>query len=763
MTSGKSELLDRAMRLHREGQLAVAASLYREVLSAQPRDFDAANLLGSIRLRQGAYEEALALIGQALEVNPQAAEARVNFGYALSRLDRLDEALESFRQAARLRPDLAAAHSAIAMVSGSLDRHDEAVASWRRALEIAPASAELHNNLGAALSALGRPEEAVASYRRAIVLQPGSAELHVNLGLALLGLGQLGEAEASYRRALGIAPDNSQANNDLGVVLNRLGRVEEAVACYRRAVAITPDAAAAHNNLGAALSKLDRHKEAAESCRRALELDPDHAEALNNLGNALGKLDRADDAAACYRRAIEIRPDYADAYANLGTIQGKCREYEAAIVNFRRALAINPELVESHVGLGHALGEDQKIAEAIGHYEEALRLKPDYAEAHSHLGIALKMLGRIEDGRRAIETAIRLEPRRVEFYASLASSSKRFAAGDPHLAAMEKLARDAASLSGEDQMQLHFALGKALADVGRHQESFAHLLAGNALKRAQTPYDEAATLGSFDRVRVVFTAELMRDKAGFGDPSAIPVFVVGIPRSGTTLVEQILASHSRVFGAGEIADLADTVSELVAPRRTAAIFPEGVTGMSGAQLCELGGRYIERIAALAPTAARITNKMPANYSLAGLIHLALPNARIIHVRRDPVDTCLSCFSILFGGNQPQTYELGELGRHYRAYQGLMEHWRGVLPAGVLLEVQYEEVVADLKGEARRILAHCGLDWEDACLEFHQAERPVWTASANQVRQPIYRSAIGRWRPYRAMLGPLLAELGVDLD
>lgn len=761
MTDAMDELLDRTMRLHREGQLAAAASLYREILGSEPLNFDATNLLGSICLRQGEFEEALAIIGKALQINPRSVEAQLNFGYALSHLDRLDEALASFRRAVELRPDFAEAHSAIAMVSAALDRLDEAAASWRRATEIEPDSAELHNNLGAALSELGRHEEAAASYRRAIELRPGSAELHNNLGLALVGLGRPEEAAESYRRAIEVLPDHGQAHNNLGVVLRRLGRVEESVASYRRAIEIEPGAAEPHNNLGAALSKLGRHEEAAESFRRAIEIAPDHAEAHNNLGNALGELDRADDAVACYQRAIEIAPTYVDAYANLGTLQVKIRRYDAAVVSFRRALAINPEVAQAQNGLAHALAEGRQLAEAIAHYEKALRIKPDYAEAHNNLGLALKMLGRIEEGQRAVETAIRLAPNRVEFYASLAASSKQFTQGDPHLAAMEGLARDVGSLPGEDQMLLHFALGKALADVGRHEESFAHLFAGNALKRRQTAYDEAAALSMFDRVRTIFTTELMREKAGLGHPSAVPVFIVGMPRSGTTLVEQILASHSRVFGAGEVSDLADAVGQLVTPGRTSAEFPEGARGMSGAQLHELGANYLERIITRAPAAIRITDKLPANFALAGLIHLALPNARIIHVRRDPVDTCLSCFSILFGGHQPQTYDLAELGRYYRAYTALMEHWRGVLPPGVMLEVQYEEVVADLEHQARRIVAHCGLAWDDACLEFHRTQRLVLTASVNQVRQPIYHTAIGRWRPYRDMLGPLLAELGMN--
>jgi hypothetical protein len=232
-------------------------------------------------------------------------------------------------------------------------------------------------------------------------------------------------------------------------------------------------------------------------------------------------------------------------------------------------------------------------------------------------------------------------------------------------------------------------------------------------------------------------------------------------RSGTTLVEQILASHPKVHGAGERTDFADLATRNLTAGGVPATFPESFAAMTREQLADLGAQYLHRIQTLAPGAERVIDKMPENFRFAGAIHLALPNARIVHVRRDALDTCLSCFSILFAGDQPFAYDLGELGRFYSAYEALMEHWRRVLPDGVMLEVQYEELIADTEGQARRIIAHCGLEWDDNCLAFHRNPRPVRTASALQVRQPIYQSSVGRWLAYRDLLQPLLAELNVD--
>jgi len=254
------------------------------------------------------------------------------------------------------------------------------------------------------------------------------------------------------------------------------------------------------------------------------------------------------------------------------------------------------------------------------------------------------------------------------------------------------------------------------------------------------------------------TRELMQEKRGGGDRSAAPVFVLGMPRSGTTLVEQILASHSKVFGAGELETFGATVASFARSRHATHGIVDLLPTLSGEDVRAIGADYLARIRPAAGAAERIVNKLPSNYLFVGIIHLALPNARIIHTLRDPVDTCFSNFSLLFAETQAFAYDLGELGRYYKAYDAIMRHWRDVLPPGVMLDVRYEDLVDDVEANARRIIAHCGLDWEDGCLTFHQTRRPVRTASSAQVRQPIYRSSVGRWRPYRDLLQPLLDAL-----
>jgi tetratricopeptide (TPR) repeat protein len=639
--------------------------------------------------------------------------------------------------------------------------HNEtAVDLLRKAISLNDRTPTFHSDLALALRALGRMQEAVVHYTRALALQPDSAEAHNNLGSSLRNLARLDDAIVEYRRALALKPDYADARNNLGNALRDQGKLEEAIAEYRRALALNPGVAEAHNNLGSVLRNLGKSDEAVAEYRRALALKPGAAETHYNLGNALTNLGRIDEAVAEYRRALALKPDYAEAHNNLGNALSHQGRFDEAVAEYRQALELKSDYAEAHYNLGNALSDQGKLDEAVAEYRQALALKPDSPETYNNLGNALRDQGRLEEARHAYEKAVKLEAGNPAFYFGLASV-KRFAPDDAELAALEKLEADPAFLSAEERMYLHFALGKACADLGDPERSFRHFMEGNALKRQQTDYDEAAIHEQFGRIRSAFTAELMRDKRILGNPSPVPVFIIGMPRSGTTLIEQILASHPKVFGGGELMNMPNGVARLHRPAVGAAQFPEAVSSMDAEELRRFGASYVAAVRDLAPDAERITDKMPTNFRFVGLIHLVLPNARIVCARRDPLDTCLSCFSNLFSSNkQPYAYDLAELGRFYRAYEALMEHWRSILPPGVMLEVQYEEVVADLDGQAHRIVAHCGLEWDDACLAFYKAKRPVRTASAAQVRQPIYRTSIGRWHAYKHLLGPLIEALGV---
>jgi Flp pilus assembly protein TadD len=569
--------------------------------------------------------------------------------------------------------------------------------------------------------------------------------------------GHLAEAQAMCLRVLAVRPDEPKALHILGLIAQQSGDFGGAIDRLRRAVTHAPDVAVYYAGLGEACRLAGRVEEAVAHARRALELKPDYVEALGNLALAMAGLERLDEAAELLRQAIAMEPRHPDFHLRLGFVlvnQGRLQEAEAAL---QQVLVLSPTSHDAFQLLGWVMFMKGSLDVAAAHYRRALELKPDFADAYNGLGHALHALGRFSGAADSYRSALALDPGNTLIHFNLANA-KIFTEDDAQLAAMQALACKS-NLGERERIFLHFALGKAHADLNQHARSFEHLLRGNAVKRTHLRYDETATLATLSRIEATFTQPLLKKKARHGERSHLPVFILGMPRSGTSLVEQILASHPRVFGAGELTAMDEALGAVRAGRGLLP-YPDCVPALDAAAIQEIGARYLSHVRRLAPTGTtRVTDKMPSNFSFAGLIHLVLPNARIIHTVRDPVDTCISCFSRLFTLEHNFTYDLAELGRYYRAYQRLMAHWQRVLPPGRILNVRYEELVADLGGQARRMIAHCGLDWDDRCLAFHRTQRAVRTASARQVRQPIYTSSIGLRRHYEPFLGPLLAALG----
>jgi tetratricopeptide (TPR) repeat protein len=454
-------------------------------------------------------------------------------------------------------------------------------------------------------------------------------------------------------------------------------------------------------------------------------------------------------------RAIKLNPGSSEAQNALGISFGSLSQHQKAVFHLDRAIAIDPENAEAHHNLGCALGAMGRNEDAVAHFGRAVALKPACAQMNYSFGSACLTLGRLSEAKSALEKSIDLEPRPTFFLAL--TECTRFDTRNRYASSLIHLERNCAALPVDEQLNLHFALGNAYRDLNRHDLAFAQWSKGNLLKRKMIRYDEAGTLASVKRIASAFSQDVILRNAGLGDPSSAPVFIVGMPRSGTTLIEQVIASHPDVHGAGEIGCLGRVETRRGAP---SPCYPEDFAEIGPEGLSTFGSSCVGRLKVLAPESAkRITDKVPTNFWFLGLIHLALPNARIIHVRRNPVDTCVSCFSKLFDNPPPPfAYDLGELGRYFRAYEAIMEHWRRVLPQGAMLEVTYEDVVANFETEARRIISYCELDWNPACLAFDKNRRYVATASSVQVRRPVYRTSVEAWKPYREFLGPLFEAL-----
>jgi tetratricopeptide (TPR) repeat protein len=604
-------------------------------------------------------------------------------------------------------------------------------------------SAQQRYALAQQLHQQGRYAEAESHYRQLLSAYGEYDGLLTRLGEVCFRQRHLEDAAAFYRRAAAVAPRNPGPYLDLGNTLASLGRSEEALAAYAKATEAAPDSVEARHAAGTCLARLGRLSEAVAQFEIVLARQPDHVACLYDRGVALLLLGRTQQGVDCLERAIRLRPDFVQAYDRLVAALQDTNQHEEAVEWLGKLVALVPDQVRARNLFGRSLSVLGRTEEADSVFQEALAIAPDNAETQFEIGKAWQLRGRFAEARRAIERAIALAPD-VPAYWHLLVQGETIREGDRAIATLEGMAERSESFSDADQAVIHFALAKVYDDLTRTEQAFASLSRANALQRRLTPYQEARELAMLRMIAARFSTDFLARNEGCGDPSQVPVFIVGMPRSGTTLVEQILASHPAVYGTGELGDLARLYDSLGA----------GGRALTREELASIGGRYVDRLRRKAPQALRITDKMPGNFASVGLIRLALPGACIIHVRRNPVETCFSCYRRLFNYGHLYTYDLGELGRYYRGYEALMEHWRHALPQGAMLEVSYEELIADFEPQARRIVAYCGLDWDPACLSFHKTERTVDTASAFQVRQPLYGTSIDRAHAYERWLGPL---------
>jgi tetratricopeptide (TPR) repeat protein len=412
----------------------------------------------------------------------------------------------------------------------------------------------------------------------------------------------------------------------------------------------------------------------------------------------------------------------------------------------RKAIAENADTSDFHANLGLALRKQGELQDAIEACKTAIRIDPEFAEAHNNLGLVFMDAGEIDRAMECFREALRLDPTMTSTSLNMARA-RRFGEADlPEIARIESLLeRD--DILREGRINLHFALGKMLEDCGRYDQAFAHFRKGNEYKRGYVRFDSEHYRRWCARIREVFTAKFFAGNGALGDPSERPVFIVGMPRSGTTLVEQILASHPQVFGAGELRTIVETVCTLEARDASEVVYPELVAGLDEAAIHWAGQHYLDTLRSMDEGADRVTDKMPTNF-----FHLG-----IIHCRRDAMDICVSNFVLLFGEGHYYSYDLADIASYYRGYEQMMAHWKEVLPIR-MYEVQYEELVTDQERISRELVDYIGLDWDDRCLEFHQTRRAVQTASNWQVRQPIYKSARKRWKHYEKNLAQLKSDL-----
>ena len=527
--------------------------------------------------------------------------------------------------------------------------------------------------------------------------------------------GRLDEAEAIYHAILEAEPENPDALHLSGVVAHQRGQAADAVERIGRALELRPDDAAMHNNLAEALRVQGRIQEAVEHYQQAIKLDDGFADPHNNLGILLRAAGELDAAAASYEAALARRPEFPEAENNLAVVLRDLGRPEDAIARARHAVELRPGYAEAHDNLANALKDMGRLTEAAGHYRRAIEIRPGYGQP----------------------------------YSNLAHCRKFGPDDDAEIARLDSLVAGGA-LSSEAEGEVRFALGKMHDDRGEFDAAFAEFESANRLHAPG--FDRAAYTGFVDGLIDTFSAGFFAAREGWGAASELPVFIIGLPRSGTSLVEQILASHPEVHGAGELTDIGRLAQSLRVRVQSGNRFPESVLDIQQSQVAPLAQIYLDRLHGLAPDAARVTDKMPSNFLYLGFIALLYTKARVIHCRRDPRDVGLSCYFQNFSHRPAFAYDLGDIGFYTRENERLMAHWQAVASM-LILDIDYEALIAEQESESRRLVEFCGLAWDDACLAFHESERPVRTASSWQVRQPIYKSSAGRWRNYEPHLAP----------
>ena len=535
---------------------------------------------------------------------------------------------------------------------------------------------------------------------------------------------------------------------NLAVQYQAAGRMSDAIAALQSAASLAPQNAIAHYNLGLAFLKAGRATEAVASLRQAISLQADYGRAHLHLGSALQDLGYDEDALVALRTAIALRTNVKEAHARLGDLLRARGDATGAAENYRKAVDGS---AQGRLYLAKALMAEEKFAEAEAAARRALALDPNSGETEWVLANVLLMLGRFDEVVAHCDRAIALVPTAVGAYATRVMARQLDDSDRQVVARMANLL-ESGGLGDVARMKMEYALGKAYDDLGDHAAAIQHFDGANRINRRLSSYDRAGQAAWVDTIVARCTREYFTRNAALGVDDKSPIFVVGMPRSGTTLVEQIVSSHPQVAGGGELEFWL---------QRGPAWEREGSEALSAGPIRRLADDYRTELHRISPSAARITDKMPQNFLWLGLIHLVFPNARFIHCRRNPIDTCLSNYFTHFLRRMDFANDRGDLVWEYRQYERLMAHWRSVLPIDRFLDVDYESLVSEKESGTRRLIAFCGLDWDEACLRPEDNQRIVRTASVWQARQPVYRSSVERWRNYEPWLGELRELLSAE--
>jgi tetratricopeptide (TPR) repeat protein len=712
-----------AVAKHQAGQLGQAALLYQRILGQKPEHAEALHLLGVLHHQQGEHARAA----------------------------------EEIMRAVAIRPSVPLYHANLAEVYRSLGQLDRAAGAARTALQLAPEYPEALNNMGLALQGLGKHAEAAEHFRKALEKQPDFGAVHNNLGITLRELRDVPGALEHFRRAIELDASFAGAHTNLGLLLLDMGKPEEALPHCREGVRLYPQLAPMHHNLATALRGVKDFVGARAAYLEAVRLDANLMVAHAHLGMLLAQEGKAGEAIPWLKQAAELETNNTNNWSALADAYMEVDDYAAAIPAWERVLEIDANRADAHRNLGWALQEEGRLDAAMLHYHISEQLEPNAPGTYLNRGGLHEERGEMAEAEVAFRAALKVQPNFGLAHARLATLL-RGKLSDEDFAALET--RLGENLAKGPRARLLFARAHVLDARGEFAKAAESLREANALTveiggeaRAYTPADHERFI---DRTIEIFNADFFARNVGGGSPTRRPVFVLGLPRSGTTLIEQVLASHRDVHGAGELRFARQSFEAIPGELKRGGPPVACAHELDPATLRRLAEKHEERLSELNKTSSRIVDKMPDNYMYLGLLAALFPNATFIYCRRDLRDIAVSCWmtdfrSIRWANNTEH------IAHRFLQHRRIMAHWRSVLPVQ-LHDVDYEETVEDLEGVARHLVAACGLEWDPACLEFHRTDRPIRTASVTQVRQPIYKRSVARWKNYEPHLGELFVKI-----
>jgi len=625
----------------------------------------------------------------------------------------------------------------------------------KEAIESNPIIALFHSNIGEMYRKLKALPLSIQSGQRAVELDPNSATAWSNLGIAYYDAKQYTQAEACHEQALTINPTQGRSLNNMGSLYKEYGEIVKAITFYQSAIAATPDFVEPYNNLGVLLHQQQEFNQALECFKHTVFLAPTYAEAHCNLGGTFLSLEQYDNAQFHFEKTLELKSDSADAYHGIAKIQLYKQHFIESEESIRKAIAISPDQAEFYQHLSAIYNDQGDHTQALSYLDHALSMDATAASLHISKGTVLMEMGKIPEAEAQFIKIAQdsIVDTRIFAHYSLVQLRK-VKSDSPSLKALLSIDSSIQDVPTNKLEYVYFALGKCFDDLGEWSKAFEFFTKGCQLKRKKISYNITEQIQLTEKIIQAFTQETIEQLRKFANPSALPIFILGMPRSGSTLVEQIFSSHPDVHGAGELKYLNNLIQWPVKDHNRVLRYPENIQKLSPEIYRSITEQYLLSLQRISPDSMRITDKMLHNFTAIGVIHALLPNAKIIHVKRNAIDTCLSCYTKLFSQGQLYSYDLTELGQYYACYERIMQHWRSILPSDAWIDIEYENIVCNLETETKRLLEFCDLTWDPACLDFYQSKRQVRTASFMQVRQPVYTTSVERWRKFEQELAPL---------